>query len=240
LVRLAKLLRWLLEEVGKERPELFFIALRATGESVVNFRYLVQNLSPELIESYIQQSLQTDLKLEQTIEKNIAERGGEVWPIERRMLRSIQRDVERSGISRDRVPEKRIRHFGGKSLRDKADAVGLGDLYPAVFGGPSRMVHGGWKDLTMHHLEWVGNDRFQPRHETWRPSIQPLHAVGIIVTEALEEFFDEFDSPEVERLTGRATDLNKRLAMANELHEEFLVRRQTERENTGEANGDVS
>ena len=120
-VRLSKLLRWVLEEVGRDRADLFFIAMRSTGECIINFRYLLKHHSPELCSSYVHQSLQADVKLEDTILKNIESRNGEVLPIESRMLASIERDRRHAGVERSEIPTKRIRDFGGRNLFEKAE-----------------------------------------------------------------------------------------------------------------------
>ena len=58
LVRMFKLMRFLLEEAIHDRAELMWIIIRLLAECVINLRYLIQNRSPELIESYLAHSLQ--------------------------------------------------------------------------------------------------------------------------------------------------------------------------------------
>ena len=226
LVRMSKLLRWLLEELGRDRADLFFVALRMTGECIINLRYLLRYQSMALSSSYVHQSLQTDLALEDTIRANIESRDGDTWPIEHRMLDSIERDRTRAGVKRSDIPEKRIRNFGGKNLYEKAEAMELGGVYQAVFGGPSRMVHGGWKDLTMHHLEAVDDGRFQPRLETPSPSIQPVYAIGVLTCEALADYFRHFEHPELRPVLDRVDEVYERLVAANKLHEGLISGRQ--------------
>ena len=226
LVRMSKLLRWLLEELGRDRADLFFVALRMTGECIINLRYLLRYQSMALSSSYVHQSLQTDLALEDTIRANIESRDGDTWPIEHRMLDSIERDRTRAGVKRSDIPEKRIRNFGGKNLYEKAEAMELGGVYKAVFGGTSRMVHGGWKDLTMHHLEAVDDGRFQPRLETPSPSIQPVYAIGVLTCEALADYFRHFEHPELRPVLDRVDEVYERLVAANKLHEGLISGRQ--------------
>ena len=226
LVRMSKLLRWLLEELGRDRADLFFVALRMTGECIINLRYLLRYQSMALSSSYVHQSLQADLALEDTIRANIESRDGDTWPIEHRMLDSIERDRTRAGVKRSDIPEKRIRNFGGKNLYEKAEAMELGGVYKAVFGGPSRMVHGGWKDLTMHHLEAVDDGRFQPRLETPSPSIQPVYAIGVLTCEALADYFRHFEHPELRPVLDRVDEVYERLVAADKLHEGLISGRQ--------------
>jgi hypothetical protein len=226
LVRMAKLLRWVLEEIGRDRQDLLFMALRATGECIINFRYLLRHGSDELFDSYVHESLQSDFQLEDLINRNVAARGGETIPIERRMLASIERDRRTAGVTREAIPTKRIRNLGGKNVFERARDLGAESMYYPVFAGPSRMVHGGWKDLTMHHLDASDDGTFVPRMEGRTPSIQPLYALGVLTSEALEEYVHEVSHPELAPVMKRVHEVFDRLVIADALHEEFLVRRQ--------------
>ena len=63
------------------------------------------------------------------IQKNVAKRGGEILPIERRMLKSIDRVCRISGVDITDVKPK-MGDWGG-GLRNRLIALGEGEWYAA-------------------------------------------------------------------------------------------------------------
>jgi hypothetical protein len=94
MVRLYKLFHGLLDQASQDRREIFSIVTRLTFETLVTIRYLTEFFSPDLIQSYIRFSLKHERRLHEKIQTNIDARGGEVLPIEARMLASIKRSAE--------------------------------------------------------------------------------------------------------------------------------------------------
>jgi hypothetical protein len=99
LVRLYKLISALSDQTCQRRRETMFVFARLVFETIVNVRYLIEFSSPALFASYIRYSLRHEKRLYDRINTNIAARGGEILPIERRMLASIERTVITSGLS---------------------------------------------------------------------------------------------------------------------------------------------
>ena len=153
MVRLYKLLSAFLDQTVQKRFETSTIISRLAFETIVNAQYLMANFSPELVDSFIGHSLRHERTLRDRIQANIQGRGGQVLPIEQRMLNSIDRAGRIAGVTLDSVDLKNRAPWGGKDLRQKAEAVGLEVAYLAVFGGMSHNVHGSWHDLYQFHLE---------------------------------------------------------------------------------------
>ena len=181
------------------------------------------NGSPELVRSYLAYSLQHEKELASLIRTNIKDRGGEVLPIEERMLRSIARTFAKSQLSEDDLPAKKIRNWGEKNLFEKAKAVGLGDAYTAIFGGPSRNVHGGWHDLLQYHLEYDEPGMFRPKLEFKRPRPQPIYSLTHLIAETLEGYVDLLNHPGLSEVADRLRDLDERNYTASDAHERYLV-----------------
>ena len=178
MVRLSKLLWAFLDQTVQKHNETCTILSRLAFESIVNARYLIANFSPDLISSFVRQSLRHERRLQDRIQANIQERGGDVLHIEQRMLHSIGRAVRIAGVALDSVDLKNRAPWGGKDLRQKAEAIGLNEAYLAVFGGMSHNVHGSWHDLYQFHVETDENGAFKPNLEWGRPRPQPLFALG--------------------------------------------------------------
>lgn len=230
VVRLFKLLSSLLDQTCQKRRETTVIIGRLAFETLVNIRFLIANFSPELVESYIRHSLRHERELWDEIQSNIAQRGGEVLPIETRMLASLERTVEKAGVKLDSIDLKDKAPWGRKHIRHKADAVGLGDAYQGVFGGMSHNVHGAWQDLNDYHLEANDEGGFTPKLEWRRPRPQLLLVLGVLVVEVLPEVFGFLGGEQaLEQVRDRLADLHQRLVAVDQAHEVYLTRSERSR-----------
>lgn len=222
-VRLFKLLSALLDQVCQRRRETADILLRLVFETSVNARFLIQEWSAELADSYVRTSLRHERKLRDTIEANVSARNGEVLPIEDRMLRSIDRTAVLSGVPLDTVDLKQKAPWGGKHVAQKAKEVGWLNAYDAVFGGMSHNVHGSWQDLLSHHLEADQAGRFVPELDWTRPRPQPLLTTSFLVVQVVAEVANFLGGKiALDQLDPYLADLNQRIDEANSLHESYL------------------
>lgn len=223
LVRMFKLMGFAMEESIEHRDELLSVIIRLLAECVINLRYLIRNNSAELIQSYLTYSLQHEKELADLIRKNVKDHDGFELPIETRMLRSIKRTFDNSELNEESVPQKKIRNWGDKNLFDKAKDVGLGQAYIAIFGGPSRNVHGGWQDLLQYHLECISPGVFKPNLDFKEPRPQAIYSLTYLISDTLLGYADYLDHPDIEPVRIRIIDISERNAIASKLHEEYLV-----------------
>jgi hypothetical protein len=87
----------------------------------------------------------------------------EVWPLETRMLNSIEGTIAASGVTIEELSTSRPKEWGDKNLYQRADALGWSEMYLGTFGGPSASVHGNWMDLLGMHLDdHDGGEGFTP------------------------------------------------------------------------------
>jgi len=222
LVRLFKLLCTLLDQTKQERFETNTIICRLAFETIVNAKYLIANFSPELVDSFIRHSLRHERRLWENIQANIKERGGQILPIEQRMLNSIDRAARMAGVALDTVDLKDRAPWGGKDLRQKAEAVGLGRAYLAGFGGMSHNVHGSWHDLYQFHLT-EENGAFTPNLEWSRPRPQFLFALGHLAIDAAADFLEFIGGAAAPGELGeQMRDLDARIDLVDEAHENYL------------------
>lgn len=223
LVRMFKLMRFAMEESIEHREEMLSVLIRLLAECVINLRYLIRNSSPELIRSYIACSLQHEKELATLIRSNIDARAGEALPIEVRMLRSISITFENSRLTEEELPVKKIRNWGDKNLFEKAKDVGLGEAYLAIFGGPSRNVHGGWQDILHYHLECDSPGVFRPMLEFKQPRPQAIYSLTHLIVETMMGYVELLDHPSLRQVFDALADLDERNHAASNAHENYLV-----------------
>lgn len=223
LVRMFKLMRFVMGESIEHRDELLSVLVRLLAECVINLRYLIRNYSPELIQSYLAYSLRHEKDLADLIRTNVRNRDGVELPIEGRMLRSIRKTFVNSQFPEESLPQKKLRNWGDKNLFEKAKEVELGEAYLAIFGGPSRNVHGGWHDLLQYHLECEAPGVFKPNLEFNRPRPQAVYSLTYLISETLLGYTELLGHPNLEPVTDRLTDIVERNQLASDLHEGYLV-----------------
>ncbi len=166
-------------------------------------------------------ALASERELYDLIQKNITERGGEILPIEDRMLKSIERVCRLSGVAITDVAPK-MGDWGG-GLRNRLIALGQGETYVAQQRGPSHAVHGTWVDLVLHHLKAVENG-FQP-DPTWsRVDSRLMLPTCVLVLAAAHAYVDAFfpPMPELQPLFDRMVDLEQRVRALDRAHEAWF------------------
>ncbi|KRR15676.1 hypothetical protein CQ13_13105 [Bradyrhizobium retamae] len=109
-------------------------------------------------------------------------------------------------------------------MRQKAEAVGFGEAYLAVFGGMSHNVHGSWQDLSQFHLETDENGAaFTPKLEWGRPRPQPLFALGHLALYAVADFLTFIGgAAAMDHLCEQLRDLGARIDSVDQAHEVYL------------------
>lgn len=220
LVRLYKLNSALLDQTCQHRRETTFIFARLAFECIVNTIFLIRNDRSEIIQSYIEHSMRHEKRLRDRICAKITARGGEVWPIEKRMLASIEKSAKNSNVDLSRIDPPK--NWAGKNLFDKARDVGLDEAYLGAFAGPSHSVHGNWQDLLEYNLE-VKDDGFLPDFEWHPPRPQLLTTIAHLTVITLGEFFSEIIGPAGNSIAEKLPDLHERIQTLVQLHEDFLA-----------------
>jgi hypothetical protein len=224
MVRLYKLLHSVLDQTCQRRQETSFILARLVFETSVNIRYLIDNFSPELIDSYVSYSFRHERKLRDVIDRNVAARSGVVLPIEDRMLKSIYRSADAAKIALDEIDPRRTGPWGGKNLFEKAEAVGLGQAYLAAFGGASHSVHGNWHEIYGNHLHWDESGGFTPNLDWHTPRPQVLFALCSLVIDTLGIYFAFLCNEQAAELFHEPlSDLRDRIDQVSDAHEAYLA-----------------
>jgi hypothetical protein len=225
LVRSFKLASALLDQTCQRRRETTFVLGRLAFECMVNIQYLVITDSPEIRQAFVIDSLRHEKKLMDRIEANIASRGGEVLPIEMRMLESIRKSFEKSGVTPEEVTKQAAKPWKDVDLFQRASAVGWGEAYLALVGGTSHHVHGSWQDLIEYHLHHDG-EGFTPELAWHAPRPQVLFTMAKVGVVTLRGYLKHLVGADAEGVVDELKDLWDRIEIANHAHEDFLVAQQ--------------
>ena len=194
---------------------------RSITESAINLQFLVIKNEDRFFDQFVRFSLAPEREHYDVIQKNIAERGGEIWPMEQRMLESIARVCQLSDVVITDVNLKMGIWGGG--LRNRLIALGRGEWYAAIQRLPSHAVHGTWVDLVQQHLT-EADKGFQP-DPTWsRVDSRLMLPICFFVLTAARTYVKAFfpPLPELEPLFERITDLEQRIMALDQAHEEWF------------------
>jgi Family of unknown function (DUF5677) len=160
---------------------------RSIAETAVKIQWLCREDGPEGFARYIADALRNDLLLKDHIEENIRNRGGNALVIERRMLDSIRRYIERGGMAESEVRAARRLPDFASLCRD----IGFEDqFYLVVQRMGSHAVHGTWSDLLSNYLRHEEGQGFLPRdHNVETQDVQYI-VVCRLVLGAIVSFID--------------------------------------------------
>ncbi len=224
LVRLYKLVSAMLDQTTQLRRETTYIFARLAFECIINLRYLIKHASTELFNSYVEHSLKHERKLRTRILKGIKERGGEKLAIENRMLNSIDKSFKISGANPNNMTHQGPKNWGNKNIYEKADDLGLADVYLAALGGGSHSIHGNWQDLLDFHLITNHDNCTFKSDLKWHfPSPQVLNALSLHATLTIIDYMIWINHPEFpEEVVNALVELQNRILLLDKLHEAFL------------------
>jgi hypothetical protein len=186
LVRIAKFML-VVTQLGatKNRADVVMALNRSIMESAINLEFLVGKTDDRFYEQFIASSLGPEGELYDLIQANVAARGGEVLPIERRMLASIDDLCKISGVKIEDV-NRRHGDWGG-GVRERLKCLDKEQLYSTTMRVPSHAVHGTWVDLYKHHLKYDRQNKvFKPDPKFSWVDTRSLAPMAVHVLEAVE------------------------------------------------------
>ena len=158
------------------------------------------------------------------IHEEIDARGGDVKPVENRMLNSIAKTMKASAIQIENLSSSRPRNWADKTLAERAAAIGLRDAYLGAFGGASAAVHGGWMDLLEFQLDTNHADAsFAPNFQWRNPRPQIGQTVAYLAAEAARDYFNFMGEGPIEFMDEKFDQLRNRIRKAAQAHDTFLT-----------------
>ncbi len=122
---------------------------RCIFESALNVSWLCTNSRDEKFKQYFATSLKVDIEFRDQIESNIKTRG-EILPIERRMIHSIEGKIVSSELSEEQIRQSKKMPPVDAIMRE----LNLDRIHYVVSQKiGSHHVHGTWSSLLFHYLE---------------------------------------------------------------------------------------
>ncbi len=228
MVRIAKFMVVVTQLSAKgDRAEVVSALNRSIMESAINLEFLVSTNDDKYFDKFVKFSLGPERELYDIIQTNITARKGEIWPIERRMLESINDVCEVSGVKIEEVNRKYGDWGGG--VRERLKAINKEEQYVGMQRTPSHAVHGTWVDLYKNHLEHDSKTNvFSPDPKFSWVDARHLGPVAIFVLEATEPYVGRFFAgvPDTRLLLERIVDLRGRLLEADAIHERLMTKKE--------------
>lgn len=165
---------------------------RCIFESCVIATWLCRTEKKDRFNRYLAGGLKTELELKKHINNNISSRNDEELVIEKRMLGSIQRSIESSGLTDDEI-DKTSKMPDLAAMLDTTGRSRLEYIVGLRLG--SHYVHGTWVGLLTHYLEKDDSGTFKPRGHDCSMHVNQYVYTPIIILDALTAFA-EFVFPE--------------------------------------------
>jgi|SRR5271157_3870891 len=225
MVKISKFMLAVIQlSTGDDRGEVVLALNRIIFEAAINLEFLVRSRDGKYFDQFVNLSLGPEREMYDQIRSNIEARGGEVLPIETRLLNSIEHTCAASGMKIEAV-EKKQRNWA-ENIRERLKALGKESLYATVYRMPSHAVHGTWPDLFTGHLTYnEKTELFQPETKWTRVGSRLLAPIATLVLDAIDPYLEKFFPASAERdlLRERIADLHNRLFEADEADEKLKV-----------------
>lgn len=224
MVKISKFMLAVVQlSTGDDRGEVVLALNRILLESAVNLEFLVRSPDGKYFDQFVDFSLGPERELYEQIQANIGARDGEVLPIEKRLLNSINHTCATSGVKIEAVQRKH--RDWGENVRERLKALGKESLY-GVYRTSSHAVHGSWPDLLTGHLKYDERTKlFEPEPKWTRVGSRLLSPIALLILDAVDPYLEKFFPRSAERdlLQERIKDLHSRLIEADEADEKLKV-----------------
>jgi hypothetical protein len=210
-----------------DRADVVSALNRSIMESAINLEFLASTNDDKYFDQFVKFSLGPERELYDIIRANVTARGGELQPIERRMLESINDVCQASGVTIEEVDRKH-RDWGG-NIRERLKALNKEMRYVMTQRLPSHAVHGSWVDLYKNHLEYDSTSNvFKPDPEFSNVDERHMGPVAFLVLEAIKPYVMRFFStiPEHKLLLEKIDDLRNRIRAVGVVHEKLMTKNQ--------------
>lgn len=201
----------------REHGEVILALNRCITESAVKLIFFCDKASQDDIDQFIRSSLKPEKEAHSLIQNKINKRGYSL-PIEKRMLKSIDKKFSDSGVKKtEPLPRN-------KDYKSILTAIGMESTYPFLQGIASHAIHGNWVDLLAHNLEKT-EDGFKPSLDPLTTDARLLVPINTIVLTAIRSYvskhFPNYNEG-ISTLINKIDNLEERNLKVDNSHEEKI------------------
>lgn len=222
LVRLSKLFRSIIENYCSRKTETVQILNRCFIETYIDVLCLIKEDKKEIYEDYLKYSLKEDVKLLNTIEENIKQRGFEL-AIETRMKKSILNVCEKANISIVDVENFKKHSWIYNSIFDRFQKMQKGIFYESTYRMCSHSIHGRWTDIYMFNLK-EKNGLYEINLDFREPNLKILTPTALCLADVLLTFIEYIFPKEMATvLSPRIIDNYDNILLLEKEHELFVI-----------------
>ena len=225
LIRSNKLIIAVLDQAAKNRMEIVHIFLRLIYECTINARFLMKKNSKEVFESYIKYTLRDDKRLYERIYKDKENEKRELRPIDKRMIKSIERYYKIAGYELKDIDSSNKRNWGGSNVYKRAEELNMKEAHQLLFSGQSFVIHGNWHDLLLYHLEETDDGYFKPAQDWSSPKTSIVNSISFFTVPLLKDFINYLHGDVYEKTEKLYNEIFDRVVALEYLHEEYLQNR---------------
>lgn len=166
--------------------ETLAILQRCIAESAFRVRWLCKKNDQTYFNRYIADGLKAEVALRDQITTNIKIRGGQIFPIEKRMLDSTGRMLEESGMTEEQVSSTKEMPKFNTICTD----IDLGDLYLVVQKLGSHSIHGNWSDILMYYVSKQEDGSFALQDHDAPPHANQYLYPSLFVLSATKDYLN--------------------------------------------------
>lgn len=223
LIRIAKFMTAIVVLTAtQESREVAMALMRCVMDAAVTIRFLILKNDNAIYDEFVRRGLSPEGELYDLVQRNIAARGGESLPVERRLIKTINDLAIASALTIADIPRQH-RDWGG-GLRKRLIALGIEDTYVGSQRVPSHAIHGTWVDLLIHHLEQTeAGWRLTPDFS--RIDTRLLFPQSLTVLQAASDYLKGFFGAHLEELDPvfqRFDDLARRITLVDRVYEMWI------------------
>lgn len=223
LIRVAKFISAIVVLTAtQESREVTMALMRCIMDTSVTIRFLILKNDAAIYDEFVRRGLSPEAELFDLVKRNIATRGGESQPIERRLLKTITDLTVASELMIDDIP-RHHRDWGG-GLRKRLVALGIEDSYAGSQRIPSHAIHGTWVDLVIHHLEKI-EAGWRLRPDFSKIDTRLLFPQSMMALQAAADYLRGFFGAHLEELKEvfqRFDDLSRRASEVERAYELWI------------------
>lgn len=187
---------------------------RCIFETSVRIAWLCRQRSEEAFARYFAEGLKTELALKARITANVTARGTGELEIEHRMLGSIQRCIQTSGLTDAQIEESRnLPNLASMIESMRHDRL----MYIVGQKIGSHHVHGTWPGLLFHYLDRDDDGTWHPRDHNSPTHVNQYVFVPLVVLSAIKAFIEfVFDAADdVAALSGIVESIQQEIVAIN-------------------------